>query len=250
MTQPIIEALNLGKCYFIPPVKSESDNFLDKILAIARFSFSKKQRVWALRNLNIEVERGDVVAILGDNGSGKSTLFRLISEITAPSEGELIIRGSVSSMIEVGVGFHRELTGRENLFLNGALLGMTTGQIENTFNEIVRFSEIGKYLDTPIKKYSNGMHARLAFAVASHLNSDILIVDEVLSVSDQQYRLKAIDRLRKLSAEGVTILIVSHDLALLHELCNSAIYLKNGRIEAQSTFNALYEEFYKPEPKL
>ncbi|WP_422008412.1 ABC transporter ATP-binding protein [Roseivirga pacifica] len=230
MERPIIETFGLGKKYRISgsDVKNgteKSNNWINSV-----FPFYGKQDSWALRNIDLRVQKGDVVAIMGNNGSGKSTLFKLLSEVTDPSEGSFVLRGTISSMLEVGVGFHLELTGKENIFLNGTLLGMKKTEINKHFDEIVAFSGVEHYLNVPIKKYSSGMYVRLAFAVASFLRTDILLVDEVLSVGDKSFKEKSIARMKEMASEGTTIMIVSHDTSVLRDLCNRAVYFQNGRM--------------------
>lgn len=245
MTKPIIDTRNLGKKYIVPSSRVNRRKNGSKFLTKLALDIFDRQELWALRHVDLQIERGEVVAVMGGNGSGKSTLFRLLSEITDPSEGEIILRGRVSSMIEVGVGFHADLNGKENLYLNGALLGMNRREIDGKFDEIIAFSGIEDHLNTPLRKYSKGMGARLAFAIASHLRSDILIVDEVLSVSDQDFRLKSINRLRQLANNGVTILIVSHDTQLLDELCSTAIYLEYGTLMAHGRYHDILNTYLK-----
>ncbi|WP_420385208.1 ABC transporter ATP-binding protein [Roseivirga sp.] len=230
MGSSIIETFDLGKKYKVSrPNQKDGRNRRSKFWHKPS-SLLKNEDSWALRGIDLQVERGDVMAVMGNNGSGKSTLFKLLSEITDPSEGNFVLRGSISSMLEVGVGFHLELTGRENIFLNGTLLGMKPTQINKHFDEIVDFSGVEGYLNVPIKRYSSGMYLRLAFAVASFLRTDILLVDEVLSVGDKSFREKSIARMKKMAEEGTTLIIVSHDTTILHELCQSAIYLEQGKL--------------------
>ena len=189
---------------------------------------------WALRDVSFEVKRGEVVGIIGRNGAGKSTLLKILSRITEPTEGRVRVRGRVASLLEVGTGFHPELTGRENIFLNGAILGMTRAEIRKKFDEIVAFAEVEKFLDTPVKRYSNGMYVRLAFAVAAHLEPEILIVDEVLAVGDAQFQKKCLGKMNDVAAkEGRTVLFVSHNMEVVLKLCARALLLASGRrIEA------------------
>jgi lipopolysaccharide transport system ATP-binding protein len=240
----IIETHNLGKKYSIAaPTNDPLEN--DKPLSFYSKLTQRLKRKdhWAIRHLNLTIERGSIVAVLGNNGSGKSTLFRLLSEITTPTEGSIVLRGSISSMLEAGVGFHPELTGKENIYLNGILLGQTRAQIHEQYQEIVSFSEIGDYINVPMKKYSSGMYTRLAFSVATHLKRDILIVDEVLSVSDQAFREKSVNKLEQLAKQGATILMVSHDVKLLQRLCHKAIYLKDGRLIESGNFDELFRAY-------
>lgn len=185
---------------------------------------------WALKDLNFEIKQGDRVGIIGKNGAGKSTLLKILSRITAPTEGQVKIKGRVTSLLEVGTGFHGELTGRENIYLNGAILGMKRSEISKKIDEIIDFSEISQFIDTPVKRYSSGMYVRLAFAVASHLNNDILIADEVLAVGDASFHNKAIKKMNDLSLkEGKTVLFVSHNMIAIRQLCSKGFILTKGR---------------------
>lgn len=190
---------------------------------------------WALRDLNFEIRRGDVVGIIGRNGAGKSTLLKILSRITEPSEGRVTIDGRVASLLEVGTGFHPELTGRENIYLNGAILGMSRAEIRRKFDEIVDFAGVERFLDTPVKRYSSGMYVRLAFSVAAHLEPEILVVDEVLSVGDAEFQKKCLGKMRTVAGHGRTILFVSHDLSAVEALCNGGLLLSGGRIATQGT---------------
>ncbi|MEI8365032.1 MAG: polysaccharide ABC transporter ATP-binding protein [Parachlamydiaceae bacterium] len=185
---------------------------------------------WALKDVSFNIEEGDRVGIIGRNGAGKSTLLKILSRITEPTLGQVKIRGRLSSLLEVGTGFHPELTGRENIFLNGAILGMTRSEIKKKFDEIVAFSEIEKFLDTPVKRFSSGMYMRLGFAIAAHLDSDLLIIDEVLAVGDMQFQQKCFKKLNELGAKGRTVLFVSHDIGSVLSLCNRGIYLDKGQV--------------------
>ena len=186
--------------------------------------------VWALRDINFDVQQGEVLGIIGRNGAGKSTLLKILSRTTGPTTGSIKIKGRVASLLEVGTGFHPELTGRENIFLNGAILGMTKQEIRSKFDEIVDFAGVERYVDTPVKRYSSGMYVRLAFAVAAHLEPEILIVDEVLAVGDAEFQKKAIGKMKDVSqGEGRTVLFVSHNMASVQNLCTNAMYLKNGQ---------------------
>lgn len=242
----VIEVRNLGKQYRIPLVREEQGHKRGAVCFPRR---RKTQLVWAIRNIDIDIMRGSIVAIMGDNGSGKSTLLRLISEISDPSEGEIILRGTIAPMLEAGVGFHPELTGRENIYLNATLMGISRKDLALRFDEIVNFADIKGYLDTPMKRYSSGMFTRLAFAVATHQNRDILIVDEVLSINDVGFREKSIRRLKHLAENGVTILLVSHDVELLNSLCNHAILLQNGRLIAQGSYQEVRALYYNSDMK-
>ena len=194
-----------------------------------------KEGFWALKDLNFEIKKGDRVGIIGHNGAGKSTLLKLLSQITAPTEGSIKINGKIASLLEVGTGFHPEMTGRENIYMNGAILGMSHDEIDKKVNDIIEFSEIGEHIDTPVKRYSSGMYVRLAFAVAAHLDSDILIADEVLAVGDAAFQKKALGKMNELSTgEGRTVLFVSHNMAQVKQLCNKGILLSNGLVVQQN----------------
>ncbi len=194
-------------------------------------SIAQATRFKALDDVSFEVKKGDALAIIGGNGAGKSTLLKLISQITAPTKGRILINGKISSMLEVGTGFHRELTGRENIYMNGAILGMSKNDIDLRLDEIIEFSGVSQFIDTPVKRYSSGMFVRLAFAVAAHLNSDILILDEVLAVGDESFKQKSLGKMSEISQqEGKTILYVSHSMSTVKRLCTRAIVLDSGRI--------------------
>lgn len=203
---------------------------LDLIRGRATGAADLSKRIWALRDISFKVEKGEVVGLIGRNGAGKSTLLKVLSRITPPTLGGAEIYGRVGSLLEVGTGFHPELTGRENIFLNGAILGMRKTEIDAKFDEIVEFSEVGEFLDTPVKHYSSGMYVRLAFAVASHLDPEILFVDEVLAVGDKAFQDKCLNRMENTSRSGRTILFVSHNMAAVSALCDRVIWLEKGRI--------------------
>ncbi|HPI30847.1 MAG TPA: polysaccharide ABC transporter ATP-binding protein [Bacteroidales bacterium] len=187
--------------------------------------------IWALKDINFNVQQGEVLGIIGKNGAGKSTLLKILSKVTAPTTGSVKVKGRIASLLEVGTGFHPELSGRENIFLNGAILGMTKTEIRSKFDEIVDFSGVENYIDTPVKRYSSGMYVRLAFAVAAHLDPEILIVDEVLAVGDSEFQKKALGRMQNVShSEGRTVLFVSHNMSAIQTLCETCILLKNGKI--------------------
>src|SRR3954454_8314796 len=186
--------------------------------------------IWALKDVSLEVKRGEVVGIIGRNGAGKSTLLKVLSRITEPTEGYAEIHGRIGSLLEVGTGFHQELTGRENIYLNGAILGMARAEIRKQFEAIVDFAGVEQFLDTPVKRYSSGMYVRLAFAVAAHLRSEILIVDEVLAVGDTQFQNKCLGKMKDVSADGRTVLFVSHHMGSLTSLCSRGIMLRAGRV--------------------
>lgn len=200
--------------------------------------------VWALRDINFEVKQGEVLGIIGRNGAGKSTLLKILSRTTSPTTGSVKIKGRVASLLEVGTGFHPELSGRENIFLNGAILGMTKREIKNKFDEIVDFAGVERYIDTPVKRYSSGMYVRLAFGVAAHLEPEILIVDEVLAVGDAEFQKKALGKMKDVSyKEGRTVLFVSHNLAAVNQLCNCVLLLNNGVIETVDKTDAVIDKY-------
>lgn len=202
----------------------------DPNLKIGEKAHEKNERFLALNDLSFEVEKGETIGIIGHNGAGKSTILKLICRVTAPTKGNIYMNGRITSMLEVGTGFHPELTGRENVYLNGAILGMTKAEIDKKFDEIVEFSEVGQFIDTPVKRYSSGMKVKLAFSVASHLDSEIMIMDEVLAVGDVNFQNKCIDRMKQVAEkEGRTILYVSHNMATVKSLCNRCIVLSGGK---------------------
>ncbi len=243
--QPIIEVKNLGKRYLISHERGRYVTLRDVLANVMRrpFAFAKtkakravglekREDFWALKNVSFKVDKGEVIGIIGRNGAGKSTLLKILSQITPPTEGEIVLRGRVGSLLEVGTGFHPELTGRENIFLNGAILGMRRGEIAKKFDAIVEFSGIGKFLDTPVKRYSSGMYVRLAFSVAAHMEPDILIIDEVLAVGDAEFQKKCLGKMQEVTQkDGRTILFVSHNMAAIESLCKKTIWLENGRIK-------------------
>jgi lipopolysaccharide transport system ATP-binding protein len=205
---------------------------------------SQREEFWALRDVSFEVEPGEVIGIIGRNGAGKSTLLKILSRITKPTRGHAQLDGRVGSLLEVGTGFHPELTGRENIYLNGAILGMGRREIQRKFDEIVAFAEIARFLDTPVKRYSSGMYVRLAFAVAAHLEPEILLVDEVLAVGDAQFQEKCMGVMRDQASTGRTVLFVSHNLASIQQLCNRVILVKEGRIAADGAPAPVVKEYF------
>jgi lipopolysaccharide transport system ATP-binding protein len=214
-------------------VRGKDDPFLKIGEDNDRARNSESEYAWALRDINFNVKQGDVLGIIGRNGAGKSTLLKILSRTTAPTSGEIRIKGRVASLLEVGTGFHPELTGRENIFLNGAILGMAKQEIKKKFDEIVNFAGVERYIDTPVKRYSSGMYVRLAFAVAAHLEPEILIVDEVLAVGDAEFQKKALGKMKSASSsEGRTVLFVSHNMLAIQSLCRSVLFLDKGKISA------------------
>ncbi|MFY7797640.1 MAG: ABC transporter ATP-binding protein, partial [Dolichospermum sp.] len=244
MSDTVIRVENLGKKYIIGHQKQERyttlrDVITDKVKSIgslinpqAKDENPAFEEFWALKDVSFDIKQGDRVGIIGRNGAGKSTLLKILSRITEPTKGSIKIKGRVASLLEVGTGFHPELTGRENIFLNGAILGMGKEEIKRKFDEIVAFAEVEKFLDTPVKRYSSGMYVRLAFAVAAHLEPEILIVDEVLAVGDAQFQKKCLGKMEDVSAkEGRTVLFVSHNMAAISSLCSKALVLRSGFVE-------------------
>src|SRR5207249_8280676 len=233
---PILEFRNLSKEYVLGgAVMRRNESFREVLVRTAKKPFQawvhkqpkpdKQNKFWALRDINFDVNAGDVIGIIGRNGAGKSTLLKIMSRITDPTEGHIKIRGRLASLLEVGTGFHPELTGRENIFLNGAILGMRKTEIVSKFDEIVAFSEVERFLDTPVKRYSSGMYVRLAFAVAAHLNPEILVVDEVLAVGDMAFQKKCLGKMNEVSQGGRTVLFVSHNMVAVENLCHRVIVL-------------------------
>ncbi|MDO9546664.1 MAG: ABC transporter ATP-binding protein [Pelolinea sp.] len=208
------------------------------------------EMIWALKDVSFQVEQGEVLGIIGRNGAGKSTLLKILSRVTAPTSGEVKVKGRIASLLEVGTGFHPELTGRENIYLNGAILGMTKEEVQRKFDEIVSFAEIEKFIDTPVKRYSSGMYVRLAFAVAAHLEADILLVDEVLAVGDAQFQRKCLGKMGDVaSKEGRTVLFVSHNMAAVEGLCSKAIVLSQGSLLTLSEVHESIKFYYKTDER-
>ena len=211
-----------------------------------RSAKGNSEYVWSLRDINFEIEQGDAVGIIGRNGAGKSTLLKLLSKVTKPTTGKIYSNGRIASLLEVGTGFHPEMTGRENIYLNGAILGMTRKEITRKFDEIVDFSGVERYIDTPVKRYSSGMYVRLAFAVAAHLESEILIVDEVLAVGDADFQKKCLGKMGNVTkGEGRTILFVSHNMTAVSQLCKSGMYLKNGYLQNIGNIKMITDRYLK-----
>lgn len=241
MSDPIITVENLAKRYLLGRQAAKGDGLRHVLEQAARAPLgwfgsskgsgpSRTEEFWALSDLNFEIQQGEVVGFIGRNGAGKSTLLKILSRITEPTRGSIRLRGRVSSLLEVGTGFHPELTGRENIFLNGAILGMGRLEIRRKFDEIVAFSDLEKFLDTPVKRYSSGMYVRLAFAVAAHLEPEILIVDEVLAVGDAEFQKKCLHKMGDVSHAGRTVLFVSHNMQAVTRLCSRCILLHQGRV--------------------
>jgi lipopolysaccharide transport system ATP-binding protein len=242
MSDTVIQVENLSKKYIIGHQQQERYTALRDVIAngakglLSQFQNQKskiqnsQEEFWALNDVSFEIKQGDRVGIIGRNGAGKSTLLKILSRITEPTKGRIKIKGRVASLLEVGTGFHPELTGRENIYLNGAILGMSKVEIQRKFDEIVAFAEVEKFLDTPVKRYSSGMYVRLAFAVAAHLEPEILVVDEVLAVGDTQFQKKCLGKMEDVGKEGRTVLFVSHNMSTIQALCESCIVLNYGRL--------------------
>ncbi|PWB67742.1 MAG: ABC transporter ATP-binding protein [Holophagae bacterium] len=249
MTAPAIRAEGIGKRYRLGEHHSFGslrETLVDRLRSIGRARpDAEKASIWALRDVSFEITPGEAVGIIGRNGAGKSTLLKVLSRITEPTEGRAEIRGRVGSLLEVGTGFHPELTGRENIFLNGAILGMRRTEIAAKFDEIVAFAEVERFIDTPVKRYSSGMYLRLAFAVAAHLEPEILLVDEVLAVGDLAFQKKCLGRMKSVSQEGRTVLFVSHNLAAIRSLCSRAMLLQDGRLEAAGPVDEVIELYVR-----
>ncbi len=231
-----IKVENLGKRYVIAH-QPRSDTLRDSIAQSARNLFRRSpathEEFWALRDVSFAIEQGEVVGIIGRNGAGKSTLLKILSRITEPTVGRITLKGRVASLLEVGTGFHPELSGRDNIYMNGTILGMSRAEIRSKFDEIVAFAEVDRFLDTPVKRYSSGMYVRLAFAVAAHLQPDILIVDEVLAVGDARFQKKCIGKMQQVSSgEGRTVIFVSHSMPAVQNLCARSLWLRDGQVAA------------------
>ncbi len=254
MSDAIITAENISKRYWLGHQASQGDGIRHLLETVLRnpahwFQARREKRrreteeFWALKDISFQIKAGDVVGIIGRNGAGKSTLLKILSRITEPTTGRIEIEGRVASLLEVGTGFHGDLSGRENIFLNGAILGMTKAEIKKKFDEIVAFSEIEKFLDTPVKRYSSGMFVRLAFAVAAHLEPEILIVDEVLAVGDAAFQKKCLGKMDEVARGGRTVLFVSHNMAVMRQLCNAGLLLDQGRVLQAGTIGEVVDSY-------
>ena len=247
--KPIIEVKGLSKEYRIGmdrTYKRFTESFTNAVchpIRTLRENAQPKDTFWALKDINFEVERGEVLGVIGRNGAGKSTLLKILSRITYPTEGEIVMRGRVGSLLEVGTGFHPELTGRENIYFNGAILGMKKKEIEDKFDEIIKFSGVEKFLDTPVKRYSSGMNVRLAFSVAAHLDPEILLVDEVLAVGDAEFQKKCLGKMGEVASEGRTVLFVSHNLEAVRRLCPRGILIESGEIILDGSVEQSLEQY-------
>lgn len=253
MPEPIIRVENLSKCYRIHHESRERYTALrDVITRKAKRLFSPsttshqpstEEDFWALKDVSFEVNQGEVVGIIGRNGAGKSTLLKILSRITEPTKGRITLNGRIASLLEVGTGFHPELTGRENIYLNGAILGMTKAEIKSKFDEIVAFAEVERFLDTPVKRYSSGMYVRLAFAVAAHLEPEILVVDEVLAVGDAEFQKKCLGKMGEVAKGGRTVLFVSHQMAAVDNLCETGLLLESGLVTCRGTTSEVLKKY-------
>ena len=261
MSDIAISVENLSKSYMVGhnSAKAERYTALRDVIANNARSLARKTRdmfqgkaivqgdeveeFWALKDVSFDIKQGDRIGIIGRNGAGKSTLLKILSRITEPTSGRVKINGRVASLLEVGTGFHPELTGRENIYLNGAILGMSRQEIQRKFDEIVAFAEVERFLDTPVKRYSSGMYVRLAFAVAAHLEPEILVVDEVLAVGDSEFQKKCLGKMEEVAEYGRTVLFVSHNMSAISKLCNTGILLQNGRVNFQGTIQGVINHY-------
>ena len=254
MNMPIIEVKNLSKHYFIGhkgafgSYRRLSEIIVDYVrhpVESIRGARSKKEEIWALKDVSFNVDKGEVIGLIGRNGAGKTTVLKIMSKITYPTAGEIILRGRVGSLLEVGTGFHPELTGRENIYMSGAILGMRKVEIDRNFEDIVKFAEVEKFLDTPVKRYSSGMYVRLAFAVAAHLEPEILLVDEVLAVGDAQFQKKCLGKIKDVSEGGRTVLFVSHNMAAIEGLCKKTIWIEQGSMKMYADSHDVVAEYLR-----
>jgi lipopolysaccharide transport system ATP-binding protein len=260
MSNTIIQVENVGKQYRLGQVgtgtishdinrwwhkvRGKEDPYL-KVGEVNDRTIKGSDLIWALKDINFEVKRGEVLGIIGKNGAGKSTLLKILSRVTGPSVGNIKVKGRIAALLEVGTGFHPELSGRENIFLNGAILGMSKQEIKRKFDEIVDFSGVERYIDTPVKRYSSGMYVRLAFAVAAHLEPEILIVDEVLAVGDADFQKKCLGKMKDVSGQGRTVLFVSHNMEAISKLCNTGVYLKHGQVSEIGSIDDVVSNYLK-----
>ena len=252
MSHYAIRAEGLSKQYAIGAPQQRYHTLRDALVngltaPFERFRGGRRRRakemIWALKDLNFQIDQGEVVGIIGRNGAGKSTLLKVLSRITVPTKGQVAVRGRVVSLLEVGTGFHPELTGRENIFLNGAILGMTRNEVRRKFDEIVAFADVERFIDTPVKHYSSGMYMRLAFAIAAHLETDILLVDEVLAVGDASFQKKCLAKMHDVAGHGRTVLFVSHNMTAVQSLCERVIYLANGEIKGDGNARSEIQDY-------
>lgn len=253
MTKPAIKVEGLWKEYVVNHAQVRHGTFYDLLshnlkaplrrLRKLGGQTEESERFWALQDVNFEVQPGEIVGVIGRNGAGKSTLLKILSRITAPTKGKIEVRGRLASLLEVGTGFHPELSGRENIYLNGAILGMTRREVARKFDEIVAFAEIEKFIDTPVKRYSSGMYVRLAFAVAAHLEPDILVIDEVLAVGDAEFQKKCLGKIDDVRGQGRTVLVVSHNIPMITQLCRTGIWLDKGLVLKHGDFREVSSDY-------
>lgn len=236
--RPIVRVRNLSKRYYLPTARGLNPTLRDSLAETVKAPLRRlrggkhagEETLWALKDVSFDVEPGEVIGVIGRNGAGKSTLLKIISRVTKPTAGEVDLYGRVGCLLKVGTGFHPNLTGRENIYLNGTILGMTRAEIRRKFDEIVAFSEAEKFLETPVKHYSSGMYVRLAFAVAAHLEPEILLLDEVIAVSDAAFQRKCVAKIREIPRKGHTVFFVSHNLETIRDLCDRVLYIRAGRL--------------------
>ena len=253
MMRPIIKAERLGKKYYLgpretaPPTLREAlkNSLHSKVKTISGDNRSRHPSVWALQDVSFEIQPGEVVGVIGRNGAGKSTLLRILARITKPTVGKADLYGRTGSLLGVGTGFHPDLTGRENIYLNGAILGMNRSEITRKFDEIVAFAQVENFLDTPAKRYSSGMYLRLGFAIAAHLEPDILLLDEVLTIADASFQKKCLGKIKQASREGTSVLFVSHNLGAVQDLSDRAFYVHSGRLHAEGKPDTLIGNYLK-----
>jgi lipopolysaccharide transport system ATP-binding protein len=251
--KPIISVENLGKRYYlgtreaVAPTLREAVSRTVKttVKRLSRREDSSDKAVWALNDVSFEVRPGEVVGVIGRNGAGKSTLLKILSRITRPTTGQADLYGRVGSLLEVGTGFHPDLTGRENIYLNGAILGMKRDEINRKFDEIVAFAQVDRFLDTPVKRYSSGMYLRLAFAIAAHLDPEILLLDEVLTVGDVSFQKKCLGKMEEVGREGRTVLFVSHSLPFVQQLCGRVLYIRSGALHEDGRPETVINSYLK-----
>jgi lipopolysaccharide transport system ATP-binding protein len=253
----VIDVKNISKKYDIT-VGYEPDNLREKIVDLIKYPIhalkgthkTKKKVFWALKDISFQVRRGEVLGVIGRNGAGKSTLLKILSRITDPTAGEITMRGRVASLLEVGTGFNPELTGRENIYLNGSIIGMTRKEIDTKLNDIIEFSGVREFIDTPVKRYSSGMYVRLAFAVAVHLDSDILLLDEVLAVGDSSFQAKALKKITEIVLSGKTVIFVSHNMIAIREFCSRGLFLDKGNHMFSGDINSVINKYLAADHKM
>ena len=251
--RPIVRVRNLSKRYYLPGPRSLNPTLRGSFAETVKAPFrrlrggrhAREEMLWALKDVSFDVEPGEVVGVIGRNGAGKSTLLKIISRVTRPTAGEVDLYGRVGCLLKVGTGFHPNLTGRENIYLNGTILGMTRAEIRRKFDEIVAFSEAERFLETPVKHYSSGMYVRLAFAVAVHLEPEILLLDEVIAVSDAAFQRKCVEKIREIPRKGHTVFFVSHNLETIRDLCDRVLFIRAGRLCEDGEAASVIESYLK-----